>query len=45
MTLNAIFVLLAEDCSQFKNVAEFLDSVKALYAYTVIENDGICLGT
>jgi hypothetical protein len=41
MILNAIFVLLAEDGIQFEKVADFLDSVKGLYAYTVIESDGI----
>jgi hypothetical protein len=41
MTLDANFVLLADDGILFENVAEFLDSVKTLCAYTVIENDGI----
>jgi len=45
MTLNAIFVLLAEDGIQFENIAEFLESIKALYTYKVIENDGISFKT
>jgi len=45
MILKAIFVLLAEDGIQFENVAEFLGSIKALYTYTVIENDGISFET
>ena len=43
--MNAIFVLLAEDCSQFENTAESLDYVKALSAYTFVKNDGISFGT
>jgi hypothetical protein len=39
MTLDANFVLLADGSILFENVAEFLDSVKGLHAYTVIEND------
>jgi hypothetical protein len=45
MTLNANFVLLADDSILFENVPEFLDSVKALNAYTVVENDGISFET
>ena len=45
MTLKANFVLLDDDVILFENVAEFPDSVKVLYTYTVIENDGISFET
>jgi hypothetical protein len=45
MTLNAKFVSLAEDCILLEKVEEFPGSIKSLYAYTVIENDGLSFET
>jgi hypothetical protein len=45
MTLKVDFISLAEDGFLLENVEEFPGSIKALYAYTIIENDVLSLET